>query len=75
MEYAHHGDLHGLLRKCFTEMQKQRIASSSASSQYYNVDRQEQLRLLSSVGSSMGAESPIGNAPPPHIGIPVGEGE
>ena len=75
MEYAPHGDLLCLLRKCRAEVDRQQHFAMSAGSQssYYNQKEMEQLRLLSN--SSMGVGSPMGSAPPPHIDIPVDGGE
>lgn len=75
MEYAPHGDLLCLLRKCRAEVDRQPHFAMSAGSQssYYNQKEMEQLRLLSN--SSMGVGSPMGSAPPPHIDIPVDGGE
>lgn len=72
MEFAPHGNLLDLLHRCRAarDCPQRFVSTGSQSSSYYNQTEVEQMRLLSN--SSLGAGSPIGCAPPPHISMPVG---
>ena len=75
MEFAPHGSLLDLLHQCRAarDCPQRFMSAGSQSSSYYNQTEVEQMRLLSN--SSLGAGSPMGCAPPPHIDMPVGGGE